>query len=228
MLALFPDNPDLLRNFARFQFELDGDFAAYGRRLAAEPHSPDDPDGLIVAYLAAFNTGNFIEADRVLADPRMLPMQWSTTVINDPVVLHQALVAFLRGDRVRASERAEAAIAYFRAGVWSPRLETSVTLDTALAHALAGRGDEAVRLGIAGIAQAKVQDVYEAWAKVALLGKIYVLLDRRDEAFSVLHNMLTDRSCPYFDAQRIRYDPIWSRVKDDPRFEEILKLAKPL
>jgi hypothetical protein len=26
--------------------------------------------------------------------------------------------------------------------------------------------------------------------------------------------------------ERLRLDPLWSRLKDDPRFEEYLKLAK--
>jgi tetratricopeptide (TPR) repeat protein len=229
MVTLFPDQSAVAEDLADAQWELDGDTAAWTRRMRGLPRPAEDAFGLRPAYLVALYSGNAVEADRILADARMPPaIDWYTTVIKDPVALHQALVAFLRGDRARAQERADATIAYFRAGDWAPRQETSVMLGTALVHALAGRGEEAVRLARAGVSQAKSQDAFEAIHKVVMLGQIYAALDRRDEAFAVLHELMTGPSLRHFGSQYVRHDPLWSRLKDDPRFEEILQRAKPL
>ena len=56
------------------------------------------------------------------------------------------------------------------------------------------------------------------------LGRIYAMLGRREEALNVLREVL---SRPLGQSpNELRIDPLWSRLKDDPRFEEILKSAK--
>ena len=96
----------------------------------------------------------------------------------------------------------------------------------ARAEAYASRGGEAVRDARAAAATALQQDVYNGIEVKNDLGRIYVVLDRREKALAVLREILT---MPLYQSpNELRFDPLWSRLKDDPRFEEILKSAKPL
>jgi hypothetical protein len=58
------------------------------------------------------------------------------------------------------------------------------------------------------------------------LGRILSAVGEREKALEVLRTMIAG-PC-FMTPGEIRYDPLWSRLKDDPRFEEILKSAKPL
>ncbi len=77
-----------------------------------------------------------------------------------------------------------------------------------------------------GVALQTARDVYERKGQRPDLAQVYLVLDRREEAIAVRREMMTG-PCP-IGPEQIRLDPLWSRLKDDPRFEEILKLAKPL
>ena len=58
------------------------------------------------------------------------------------------------------------------------------------------------------------------------LGYVYLVLDRRDDALKTLRDLMTGPCL--LGPESIRLDPVWARLKDDPRFEDTLKLAKPL
>ena len=58
------------------------------------------------------------------------------------------------------------------------------------------------------------------------LGRVYLLTGRRDDALNTLRSALS--SGGDITAQEIRDDVLWSRLKDDPLFEEILAATKPL
>jgi hypothetical protein len=53
-----------------------------------------------------------------------------------------------------------------------------------------------------------------------------VVAGRDDEAFAVLREVMDNPSADGPNAYR--YDPVWVRLKSDPRFEQILQSAKPL
>ena len=61
---------------------------------------------------------------------------------------------------------------------------------------------------------------------IGKVAQVYIVLERRDDAFAALRIMMTEPH--YMGPEQVRLDPLWARVKDDPRFEEILKLAKTL
>ena len=62
------------------------------------------------------------------------------------------------------------------------------------------------------------------------LGRVYALLGEREIALEILRTLMTGQnSYLIFGTPRlVRIDPCWSRLADDPRFDEILKAAKPL
>ena len=95
-----------------------------------------------------------------------------------------------------------------------------------MAEAWAGRSEEAIRDAQAALANMTAQDAYDAAQLRQLLGTVYLALGRREEAIACLREMMSGPCL--LSPKEIRVDPLWSRLKDDPRFEEILKSAKPL
>ena len=83
-----------------------------------------------------------------------------------------------------------------------------------------------MRLAKDGDVWVKERDRLDYLYAQLVVAQIYLVLDRRDDAFAVLREMMTGPSA--IGPEALRLDPFWARVKDDPRFEEILKLAKPL
>jgi TolB-like protein len=225
-IPLVPGNMVLPLYLALVRLELDHDRTAFFRRMAAVPAQGVDPFGLVKAYRLAMWNGDLAAAARALADPRVDFVQGVSGIINDPIALHRARVAFLQGRRDEARAFADQAVAVFQAGQWAPRQEASVMLGTAQAHALAGREELALRLASDGFALQLSRDAFAAKDLRIELAHIYLILDRRDDAFAQLREMMTGPCI--FGPESIRLDPFWIRVKDDPRFEQILQLAKPL
>ena len=53
-----------------------------------------------------------------------------------------------------------------------------------------------------------------------------IVTGRPDEALAELRKLMA--GLVSMTASQFRHDPLWSRLKNDPRFEEILKTAQPL
>jgi TolB-like protein len=225
-LKLFPDDEILRYSVIQAKFALDGDSAAFRRAEAGLPPYAQDPLGVGKRYADALLAGDAAEADRALADPRLTGVPDISGAISDPVALHRAAVALWRGDRVIAKKFAEQAIAAYQAGRWTPRQQPLVRLAIARSRAMAGDIDAAI-VEIRSVHHALAeQDKYIA--STALLGmtETFTLIGRRDEALDCLRQYLagpTDIS-----PNEMREDPFLSGLKSDPRFEEILKSAKPL
>jgi hypothetical protein len=96
----------------------------------------------------------------------------------------------------------------------------------ALSDALAGRGETALKLARDAVAWQVEHDRFAVKDVQEVAAQVYLVLDRRDEAFAALRDLFNGPSTLW--PEHVRLDPLWKRVKDDPRFEEILKSAKPL
>jgi TolB-like protein len=212
---------------ARARYEVDGDRAAYLQAMADLPNMTNDKNGLQAAYSIAILKGDLDAADRVLADPRMKAVINSDGTINDPVELHRALVSVMLGQPEEARKFADAAAAEYRRTKWAPRQEAWSRLGIARAEAYAGRFDEAIRDGRAALDDELARDGYSSLAMRSDYGQILVVGGRREEALAILREMMAQ---PLINQtiNGIRFDVVWSRLKDDPRFEEILRSAKPL
>ncbi len=222
----FSRDSSALELLERTRFAIDGDLGAYARALGARPLAGTDPTGMRQAYQIAMLTRDYAGAERALADPRLKDLGTSEGIAVEPVTLHRALVAFLDGRSEPARRFAEEAMAEYRRGTWTRRQQPYVAMAVALAKALAGRADEAVRETEASAESAIKADAYGGTLGLFALGRIYVIFDRRDEALATLRRCFDGPS--FLSANEIRLDPLWSRLKDDPRFEEILKSAKAL
>lgn len=78
-----------------------------------------------------------------------------------------------------------------------------------------------------GMDAAAKTDAYIGMFARLLVGRIYAAIGRNDDAITILHGLM-EGICRVTPPNEIRHDPCWSRLKDDPRFEEILSAAKPL
>ena len=76
------------------------------------------------------------------------------------------------------------------------------------------------------MARIEASDKWDALSMRDFLGQVFIEAGRPDEALDTLRKIFTGPSVR--GPQETRYHPVWSRLKDDPRFEEILKAAKPL
>ena len=226
-LNYFPSDRLLLLTLADAQFALDGDRAAYAAAQVALPPPSVDPTGAGDRYRAALLRGDYPAADKVLADPQLTRiLEPRANVIGDPPVFHRAYLAILRGESETARRFAGEAIAFYRTTTWNARQQPWVQMRIALAEAWSGRPDEALRNGQAALAAMTAQDAYDATLLRQLFGLILISLDRREEAITCLRQLMTEPCA--MSPNDIRADPLWSRLKGDPRFEEILKSAKPL
>jgi hypothetical protein len=229
-----PAFPDTDKDFfsIKGRLELSHDVGAYLRELESLPPSTGDPGGLMKRFAILMERGDLVAAERLLADPKFPAVVsfdpiYANSIVSDPAVLKRALVAFLLGKAEAARAFADATVAYFQTQTWNPRQKGMVMVDTALAHALAGRADEALQLLREGYAWQLTHDRHEALIARPIVARTYLVLGRRDDAFAVLRELMTG---PSFGTgpEGTRLDPFWARVKDDPRYEEYLKLAKPL
>ena len=225
-LALFPKNLILQYNRAQARLELDGDLAAYQRALAQLPVTGSDPFGLQRDYFAVLSTGDLAAVEKLLSDPRLRSIPSGPGTTEDPVDLHRAQMAWLRGHPEEARTFADAASAAFRAQKWVPRQEFWVKMGLAECAALAGRIDDGLSQGKAALDAQMKFDAFDGYIMRALYTDILVICGRRDEALASLKQFLAG---PTLQTPReIQMDPFVARLKDDPRFEELFKSVKPL
>jgi hypothetical protein len=83
-----------------------------------------------------------------------------------------------------------------------------------------------VRYGRQAIEEMKALDAYDTPFMQYEYGRILVLAGRNDEALAVL-GVITAGPGDYVP-KSYPYDPVWGRLKGDPRFQSILDSSKPL
>lgn len=223
-LANFRDSRQLKESLLRAQYGLSGDRAAYLREWAALPPRPGDPERLEGSYEFALKAGDLVAAARVLADPRLTTIADNTGAIRDPVSLHRAGIAFLQGDAVAAKRHALEAISAYQTTRWSPRQEPLVRLG--LARAYADPTEEKIQGIQAGLREQAQRDKFIAFSSLTVAAETLAALGRPEEALATLRELLAGPSIE--SPNELRDNPFFTSLKSDPRFEEILKSAKPL
>jgi TolB-like protein len=208
------------------QFQLDEDRAAFRRGLEALPARAVDVHGLERAYLIAYGLGDLERADRILADERLRTVRGVGGVVNEPVALHRAQVAWLQGRAAEARRQAELAAVYYRGRDWGVRQRPVVQFDLARAEALAGNKESALRGVQAALEAQRKLDVLTLVNLQAIAGQVMIICGEPESALALLREQMKnyDRVTPAW----YRLDPFWSRLKSDPRFEEILRSARQL
>ena len=227
-LQLFPGDPRMSLNLLQNQFALDGDQATFLRGCTALSLNAN---ALMPRHRVAMLNGDYAVADQALGDLGVSMLAtggWSAGnatggALGEPAVLLRAEIAFLRRQPDLARKYADEAIVYYRAGSWTKRQQPSLPVELARAEALAGRVETALRDAPGAVARLAEFDFWAGVSALPELGRIYLICGKRAEALDCLRRTMT---APGPSPNDIRLDPIWSRLKDDPRFEEILKSAK--
>lgn len=229
-LDRFPDNRALAEILIRVRLEIDGDRDAYLEAFDALPVDPNDPYRVVDRYLSAYKRSDWIGADRILGESDLSEVRdenGDNDVILDPVVLVRARLAFLRGDTTTARAFAEQALAYFRSRQWVGRQQPWVLAKMGEADAYDGRGEAALKEGTqAWTLVLSEGDAVDRIRLPPLLGRIDLILGRGPSALERLRQMMTG-PCT-LGPQQVRLDPFWSRLAPDPRFEKILRAARPI
>jgi len=224
--TVFPEASIVQLWLAQSRYGLDGDRPAFLRALAAQRPGVDDPKGQRRDYLRAVGAGELAEADRLLAEPGFPALNASGAAISQPLALARAELALLRGDRAAAKKFGEAALAAYREGRWSPRQELLVRLGVARAQACAGLVEEGLRGMQSGVKELAGRDQMLWQAVQTEVARTMAIVGRRDEALACLREVLAGACVD--SPNLLRDDPWLVGLKGDPRFEEILKSAKPL
>jgi tetratricopeptide (TPR) repeat protein len=226
-LRYFSSNRELLTEQARATFALDGDRAAWAHATEALPPDSFKASAVGDKYRATLARGDLGAADQVLAGAGLATLvEFERHVINDPVTFHRAYIAFVRGERDVAERLADQAIAFYRNTQWNVRQTPWVRMRIAQAEAWAGRADSAGRDAEAAFTAMTAQDAFDSVVLREYLGEVNIATGRREGALACLREMMI-QPCA-LSPNDIRIHPLWSRLKDDPRFEEILKSAKAL
>jgi tetratricopeptide (TPR) repeat protein len=178
------------------------------------------------AFSLAVLDGNPAAASRIVQQEPAVGYGIFYGPVSFPGELRLATLAFFRGDQAATRSLGDQALAKIETMKLSPRLEPATLMGKAAALALAGRTDEALRDARAAMARGDASDKFDALNLRDQLGQIYVILGRTEDALATLRDIFSGASLR--GPMGIRTHPIWSRLKDDPRFEEILRSAKPL
>ncbi len=223
-LSLYPTDSTIQRFFIDAQFDLDGDRAGWLRKRAALAPLQADPQGLHKSYLDALRVGDLAAAEQTLADPRQAWLPDTGSVITLPVSLFRAELALLRGDGVTAKKHAAEASTAFRSRQWSPRQESAVAVARARARVCAGETG-AVRELQQALEQLVRRDKFLRLSSVDSV-RTLAAAGHNEEALDCLRQFFTGPTT--LTPGELRVDPFFAKLKSDPRFEEILRAAKPL
>jgi TolB-like protein len=221
----FPKDDYIKKYQADAQFQLDGDRAALVKEGAVTNPYADDNEH-VLAYRRAMLAGDLQAAETAISNPDLTSVVNETGSITDPVALVRAYVAFLLGKKDAAKTFSAQAISAYRQTQWTHRQLPWAHIGIAQAEAYQGDLDGSVRDAKRAVDEMQALDAYDATFVQYDYGKILVIAGRNDEALSVLAGLIAGPGD--IVPRGYAYDPVWARLKGDPRFESILDSVKPL
>jgi hypothetical protein len=93
--------------------------------------------------------------------------------------------------------------------------------------ALLGKREE-FRRSVEALQRLSLEDHFVEPSNTYVIATGHLILGDEESALKHLATIMTGPSPTNVGPHSIRLDPIWSRMNGNPRFEEILKNAKPL
>ncbi len=221
------------RLVATAEYEIGGDRARFVRAFAELPVSREKAAEIVRAYEAALLAGDWLSAAKHLDSPQL-----AETVLPGgggggrfAVGVERAFLAYLLKEPKAATMAAEAE-KQLSALQAEPRERPFVRLLLARAAAYRGDSTEALERARQVETEAPSFGTLDRINLVNEVGRIYALIGARDKAFACLRELMTGPSAPNpggFGPPRMkRLDPCWAQLSSDPRFDQILKEAKPL
>jgi TolB-like protein len=226
-LQTFPDEPALHLTLASAQFALQGAVTAFAQALSNPVEAITPENRFSQAYRAALLTDNAAEAERlIVAAPFNAVSEAQSNVIPIPLDYFRAEVAFVRGDRAQAKHAAERGIQFYQSGTWNDRQTQWVRMKVALLKAWSGRSDEAEAEGKDALAAMQRRDAYDATNLLIDYSLIQLAAGQHGEALATLGKIMTGPSV--YSPGDFRHLPHWKPLRDNPKFETILRSARAL
>jgi TolB-like protein len=220
----FPKDDFIASLRSEAQFQIDGDRTAHLARLAVLNPIASDPH--TIAYFRALASGDLATAEREISNPDIKTLTSATGSITYPADLDRAYMAYLLGKKETAKTFADQAISACRTATWTRRQLPWSHMCIAEGEAYEGDTEVAVRDGKAAMDEMNAFDAFDGVAIRFNYATILVIAGRNDEALAVLREAYAH---PLEIAPRsLLYDPIWGRLKGDPRLAEILDNVKSL
>jgi serine/threonine-protein kinase len=146
---------------------------------------------------------------------------------TDPAFFHIAAAQLygLMGRRERARVHYDSARVLLRPRVERQPEQARFHSELGLAYAGLGMSDEALREGRRAVELLPVaKDPLEGANWVRNLAEIYMMLDMPGQAVEQLESLMSVQS--WASAYWLRLDPLWSRLRDQPRFNRLVAEAK--
>jgi TolB-like protein len=221
----FPKDDFIKKYGAEAQFQLDGDRAALVK-IGAVTNPYGDENEHALAYRRAMLAGDLQAADRELSSPGLTAVNNDTGSVNDPVSLLRANIAFVLGRQGEAKSLGAQAVLDYGKVVWTRRQLPWAHFGIARAEAYQGEMDAAARDAEKAFDEMQALDTYESTFMRYEYGKVLVITGRTEDAFSVLTALIAGPGD--IVPRSYAYDPVWARLKGDPRFQSILDSFKPL
>jgi TolB-like protein len=225
-LSFYPADATLTTHAVQADYELGGSEGEFLRRMDEIAAGAADGISGRDAYNQALRREDYASAQAWLAVLPVTTLPGPARVINQPVALERAMVAFLAGDADAAKRFGDDAIAALQRRAWNDRQMTWVKTALAHAHAYAGRREDALREIDAAMELAERKDKFDVVVLMPLLGRVQLILGDPAAALQSLQRAMSG-PC-YSTPAQIRFDPVWQLLKDDPRFDQILRSAKPI
>ena len=226
VLAAGEDVPIVRFRRASCVFSGTGDSGPLRDILAKSPEMEFAGSQTPARVLMAMLDGNYAEADRALADSPRQDFQDTDLSFYFPKSWYEAMIARAKGD----SARAKAALRECRE-ILAQRLiikpEHARTI-AVLAQVDAGLGqkDLALREAQHAIDLMPIsKDIYDGALVLEGLAQVYTWSGDRDRAIGLVQKLVTMPS--YINYARLKFHPLWSPLRGDPRFEKIVNSLAP-
>ncbi|MGH7583101.1 MAG: protein kinase domain-containing protein [Gemmatimonadales bacterium] len=220
MLAIDPANLLMIEDQAS-TYLMAGDLASARTVIANAPPTLDQP--ALVAYF-----GNYQDLYWVLNDAQqqLLLRLTPTAFFDDRAVWADVMMQtwWLRGDSAKARAYADTSYTELQKQLKAVPNDPQRNLFSGLALAYMGRKADAIHFGELGdtLAPLSRDKGNGAYSQQQLI-RIYLLTGETDKALDRLADLL---KVPYWlSPQWVRIDPTFAALKDNPRFEAILKAS---
>jgi tetratricopeptide (TPR) repeat protein len=221
----------LVFQVATARYELDGDSSRFLKSLIERPLVDDAAAPARARFITAKVQGDLAAAYNSLLDPSLNDggniREAGEPNVNEIVELVRATLAFRLGKPEASAAHATKALAWFDTHPPTGPSDRR-TLARAQAEIFLGRTAAAVSAVEEIRARLEGRSGYFDLPIIDKLGQLQVLLGQKEQALATLRRLMTGPNPALRGPRLIRLDPCWSLLATDPRFEEILKAAKPL